>query len=252
MPLYCVKILKMTNKSPTREKKIGDLIQQRLSKYEALSRPAVCSGVRPPCHSVTRSWSYDENEIKTRNMHISERMRENLSVRNIIAGVNVTSSTKQESGYVRGTMHASDIFGKSCMSCVFWYFIVHDGLVYFEFYSILSLINNPPPPLSPSYNHPPPICQILLKLCNLVKACIPSKTELLQCLFILQLHLAALTSLKGEIIELNNRLHHVTSERDILEKQVNRLQVCILFVKIGQNVTASTQYGQHVAGVILP
>lgn len=42
---------------------------------------------------------------------------------------------------------------------------------------------------------------------------------------ILQLHLAALTSLKGEIIELNNRLHHVTSERDVLEKQVNRLQV---------------------------
>nr|XP_034320672.1 colorectal mutant cancer protein-like isoform X1 [Crassostrea gigas] len=39
-----------------------------------------------------------------------------------------------------------------------------------------------------------------------------------------RLHLAALTSLKGEIIELNNRLHHVTSERDILEKQVNRLQ----------------------------
>ncbi|XP_048749887.2 colorectal mutant cancer protein-like isoform X2 [Ostrea edulis] len=38
------------------------------------------------------------------------------------------------------------------------------------------------------------------------------------------LHLAALTSLKGEIIELNNRLHHVTSERDVLEKQINRLQ----------------------------
>ena len=57
--------------------------------------------------------------------------------------------------------------------------------------------------------------------------------------FFLQLHLAALTSLKGEIIELNNRLHHVTSERDILEKQVNRLQVCILFVKVGQHVTAS-------------
>ncbi|XP_061190130.1 colorectal mutant cancer protein-like isoform X2 [Saccostrea echinata] len=39
-----------------------------------------------------------------------------------------------------------------------------------------------------------------------------------------RLHLAALTSLKGEIIELNNRLHHVTSERDVLEKQINRIQ----------------------------
>ena len=130
------------------------------------------------------------------------------------------------------------------------YFIVHDGLVYFEFYSILSLINTPPFPLSPpltTTHHQSArfywntVSGTVPNLCNLVKACIPSKTELLQCLFVLQLHLAALTSLKGEIIELNNRLHHVTSERDILEKQVNRLQVCILhvFVKIGQNVTAS-------------
>ncbi|XP_063437691.1 colorectal mutant cancer protein-like isoform X2 [Mytilus trossulus] len=40
----------------------------------------------------------------------------------------------------------------------------------------------------------------------------------------LKLHLAALTSLKGEIIEINNRLHRVISERDALEKQLNKLQ----------------------------
>ncbi|CAC5416920.1 Colorectal mutant cancer protein [Mytilus coruscus] len=39
-----------------------------------------------------------------------------------------------------------------------------------------------------------------------------------------RLHLAALTSLKGEIIEINNRLHRVISERDALEKQLNKLQ----------------------------
>ena len=136
------------------------------------------------------------------------------------------------------------------MSSVFWYFIVHDGLVYFEFYSILSLINNPPPPslplLQPPTTNLPDFIETLFRILYptsviLLKHVYHNKTELLQCLFILQLHLAALTSLKGEIIELNNRLHHVTSERDILEKQVNRLQVCILhlFVKIGQNVTAS-------------
>ncbi|KAK3093091.1 hypothetical protein FSP39_010966 [Pinctada imbricata] len=40
----------------------------------------------------------------------------------------------------------------------------------------------------------------------------------------LYLHLAALTSLKGEIIEQSNRLKHVTNERDVLEKQLNRTQ----------------------------
>ena len=117
------------------------------------------------------------------------------------------------------------------------YFIVHDGLVYFEFYSILSLINNPPPPslplLQPPTTNLPDFIETLFRILYptsviLLKHVYHNKTELLQCLFILQLHLAALTSLKGEIIELNNRLHHVTSERDILEKQVNRLQVCIL------------------------
>ncbi|KAL5018156.1 hypothetical protein ScPMuIL_003878 [Solemya velum] len=39
-----------------------------------------------------------------------------------------------------------------------------------------------------------------------------------------ELHLAALTSLKGEIIELTNRLQHVTKDRDLLEKQLNRAQ----------------------------
>ncbi|XP_041355814.1 colorectal mutant cancer protein-like isoform X2 [Gigantopelta aegis] len=39
-----------------------------------------------------------------------------------------------------------------------------------------------------------------------------------------QLHQAALTSLKGEIIELNNRLAHVIAERDLLEKQLNKCQ----------------------------
>jgi len=46
---------------------------------------------------------------------------------------------------------------------------------------------------------------------------------------LLQLHLAALTSLKGEIIEINNRLHRVISERDGLEKQLNKSQVQMSF-----------------------
>ncbi|KAK3590872.1 hypothetical protein CHS0354_033800 [Potamilus streckersoni] len=37
-----------------------------------------------------------------------------------------------------------------------------------------------------------------------------------------RLHQAALTSLKGEIIELRSRLQHVISERDLLEKELNK------------------------------
>lgn len=39
-----------------------------------------------------------------------------------------------------------------------------------------------------------------------------------------RLHLAALTSLKGEIIELTNRFQHVSGEKNALEKQVNKAQ----------------------------
>jgi hypothetical protein len=41
----------------------------------------------------------------------------------------------------------------------------------------------------------------------------------------LQLHLAALASLKGEILDLSSRLHTVTQERDLLEKTLNKTQV---------------------------
>ncbi|XP_052833560.1 protein ecdysoneless homolog isoform X2 [Octopus bimaculoides] len=41
---------------------------------------------------------------------------------------------------------------------------------------------------------------------------------------ILLLHLAALTSLKEEIIDVSNRLQHVTGEKNMLEKQINKAQ----------------------------
>ncbi|XP_060069390.1 colorectal mutant cancer protein-like [Ylistrum balloti] len=44
-----------------------------------------------------------------------------------------------------------------------------------------------------------------------------------------RLHLAAITSLKGELIELNNRLQFVTGERDSLEKQLNKSQTDRLY-----------------------
>ncbi|GFG35636.1 hypothetical protein Cfor_02558 [Coptotermes formosanus] len=40
-----------------------------------------------------------------------------------------------------------------------------------------------------------------------------------------KLHLAALASLKGEILDLSSRLHTVTQERDLLEKTLNKTQV---------------------------
>ncbi|GLG94549.1 Uncharacterized protein GBIM_01746 [Gryllus bimaculatus] len=40
-----------------------------------------------------------------------------------------------------------------------------------------------------------------------------------------KLHLAALTSLKGEILDLSNRLHSVTQERDLLEERLTKAQV---------------------------
>ncbi|XP_071788109.1 colorectal mutant cancer protein-like isoform X3 [Asterias amurensis] len=48
--------------------------------------------------------------------------------------------------------------------------------------------------------------------------------ELEPCSFC-DLHLAALASLKGEIIELNNRLQRVSSERDVLDKKLGKAQV---------------------------
>lgn len=84
-----------------KERKVGELVQQRLSKYEALTTPSVQNKTLPPGHSYKRSWSYDEKEIKTRNMHItvSERLRENRSVRNTVSVLNFVR--KQEPEYVR-------------------------------------------------------------------------------------------------------------------------------------------------------
>ncbi len=45
------------------------------------------------------------------------------------------------------------------------------------------------------------------------------------CGIILQLHLAALASLRAEISELNTRLQSVTEERDILETALKKSQV---------------------------
>lgn len=41
----------------------------------------------------------------------------------------------------------------------------------------------------------------------------------------LQLHLAALASLKGDIVELNKRLQQTERERDLLEKKLAKAQV---------------------------
>ena len=41
----------------------------------------------------------------------------------------------------------------------------------------------------------------------------------------LQLHLAALTSLKGEILDLSSRLHAASQERDLLETALTRTEV---------------------------
>ena len=40
-----------------------------------------------------------------------------------------------------------------------------------------------------------------------------------------QLHLAALTSLKSEILDLSGRLQHVTAEKETVEKQLSKHQV---------------------------
>lgn len=44
-------------------------------------------------------------------------------------------------------------------------------------------------------------------------------------LFCLKLHLAALASLKGDIVELNKRLQQTEKERDLLEKKLAKAQV---------------------------
>lgn len=43
--------------------------------------------------------------------------------------------------------------------------------------------------------------------------------------FLFQLHLAALASLKGDIVELNKRLQQTEKERDLLEKKLAKAQV---------------------------
>lgn len=45
----------------------------------------------------------------------------------------------------------------------------------------------------------------------------------------LQLHLAAMSSLKGEILELSGRLQRVHAEKDVLDKQFAKLHVGHLF-----------------------
>jgi len=42
---------------------------------------------------------------------------------------------------------------------------------------------------------------------------------------VLQLHLAAMSSLKGEIMELSSRLQRVKAEKDVLDKQFAKLHV---------------------------
>ena len=51
---------------------------------------------------------------------------------------------------------------------------------------------------------------------------------LLTVVIVLQLHLAAMSSLKGEIIELSGRLQRVHAEKDVLDKQFAKLHVCCL------------------------
>ena len=54
---------------------------------------------------------------------------------------------------------------------------------------------------------------------------------LLLYLSVLQLHLAAMSSLKGEIMELSGRLQRVHAEKDVLDKQFAKLHVqCPVFV----------------------
>lgn len=48
------------------------------------------------------------------------------------------------------------------------------------------------------------------------------------CVF--QLHLAALASLKGDVVELNKRLQQTERERDLLEKKLAKAQVSDFFI----------------------
>lgn len=71
----------------------------------------------------------------------------------------------------------------------------------------------------------------LLQLANKVRFCIikfirNEMSEMNKLRYVLlQLHLAALASLRAEITELNTRLHSVTEERDILENALKKCQV---------------------------
>ena len=63
----------------------------------------------------------------------------------------------------------------------------------------------------------------------------------------LQLHLAALSSLKGEIIQLGSNLQHVTTEKDHLEKQLSKQQVSL--PRVNDNNPANTTHSAD-AGLI--
>lgn len=84
-----------------------------------------------------------------------------------------------------------------------------------------------------------PVCEILYQAsvtciaCTVFSQC--KFKDVLHCpvdyvsfccvLFVLQLHLAALASLKGDIVELNKRLQQTERERDLLEKKLAKAQV---------------------------
>jgi hypothetical protein len=55
-----------------KEKRFGELVTQRLAKYESLtSARRTLNTTLPPCHAYKRSWSYDEKELSSRKMHIT-------------------------------------------------------------------------------------------------------------------------------------------------------------------------------------
>lgn len=66
------------------------------------------------------------------------------------------------------------------------------------------------------------LLQLANKVCSVINFCM-SRARFNS--IILQLHLAALASLRAEISELNTRLQSVTEERDILENALKKYQV---------------------------
>lgn len=63
-----------------------------------------------------------------------------------------------------------------------------------------------------------------------------------------KLHLAAITSMKGEITELKSRLQHVSSERDLMERQLNMTQVKCWQAHFFENVFEDWSSQRRVEG----